>query len=122
LEWAEGRKKNKRERKDILKGKNGTHKSCSKNLSPSLAIHLPRLLNVEPLINIEFGTPDWNHEPSQRCGNAQFEAEMRKEEKNWLNWRLNLLFTKGTWLFDRKLPEWVFYKEKTRDCTFQKSI
>lgn len=61
-----------------------TH-STIRNLSPSLAIHRPRLLIVEPSISIVWGTPDINHEPSH-CGlKTQFEEAakiiIRKQNK-----------------------------------------
>ena len=57
-----------------------TH-SRKRNLSPSLATQLPRLLIVDPCISIVWGTPDWNHEPSHCCGNTQFEDARKIEDK-----------------------------------------
>lgn len=42
-----------------------THSSI-RNLSPSEAMHVPRLLIVDPCISIVWGTPDWNHEPDKK--------------------------------------------------------
>lgn len=47
-----------------------THSSTTRNLSPSEAMHLPRKLNVEPLIDTGCWLPLRNHEPSQRLGNT----------------------------------------------------
>lgn len=42
-----------------------TH-SRIRNLSPSEAMHVPRLLIVDPCMSIVWGTPDWNHEPDEK--------------------------------------------------------
>lgn len=51
-----------------------TYSSTIKNLSPSDAIHFPRKLSVFPFIKIGCWLPLRNHEPSQRCGNVQFDT------------------------------------------------
>ena len=52
-----------------------------RNLSPSLATHLPRLLIVEPLNVIGWGSPDWNHEPFHCEGKTQEFVDAAKRER-----------------------------------------
>lgn len=73
-----------------------TYSLTSRNLSPSLATHRPRLLITEPLKVIGCCSPDWNHEPFHCEGKTQFvaDAEMNKEKIyiNFLEARMKSFF------------------------------
>lgn len=66
-----------------------TYSLTSRNLSPSLAIHLPRLLIAEPLNVINCCSPDWNHEPFHCEGKTQFVDA----EKNHKKVKINIKYT-----------------------------
>lgn len=60
-----------------------TYSLTSRNLSPSLATHRPRLLITEPLKVIGCCSPDWNQDPFHCEGKTQFvvDAEMKRRRK-----------------------------------------
>ncbi len=79
-----------------------THSLTNKNLSPSLAIHLPRLLKNEPWISMVCGTPDWNHEPSHRLGNKQPDEPEIIGRKDFVSFLLDFSWVVSTYDITKK--------------------